>query len=120
MVHHPPRGRGASPPRAGYLYVRPHVLSIPPLSLLAQVAVGAFGLLSLVGACLIARFGGFSSESGTTFVSGGPALAMALIQAAGAWVSFSALLGQYGSKRRAYLLSLLLVTAAPLAVLAAR
>jgi hypothetical protein len=24
LVHHPPRGQGASPPRAGYLYVRQH------------------------------------------------------------------------------------------------
>ena len=94
------------------------MLSIPRLSLSAQIAVGAFGLLSLIGACLIARYGGFTSEAAGAFVSGGPALAMAFIQAAGAWVSFSALLGQHGSKPMAYLLSLFLVAAALTAVLA--
>ncbi len=95
------------------------------LSPVAQLAVATFGVLSLVGACLIASYGGFTTDTGGrgneyTFVSGPEAIAMALIQLAGAWTAFSAVLAQYFSKRKAYLVSIILVSAVPLAILTMR
>jgi hypothetical protein len=96
---------------------------IPRLSRGACWAVAAFGVLSLVGGCLIVYGGGFHTDRGgagpdASFVDGPAALVMAFLQLWGAWIAFAAVLAQTRFRDWLYVLSLGLVLV-PLMVLAA-
>lgn len=68
-----------------------------PLSRPALIAVGAFGVLSLLGGWLIVLGGGFHSatarhDPSTVFVGGAPAVVMALLQFSAAAIALTGVL----------------------------
>lgn len=70
-----------------------------PVSVPASIAVGAFGLLSLLGAWIVTRGNGFYHSPGkyavdAVFIGGLPALLMAVLQFAAAALAFTWLLRQ--------------------------
>lgn len=101
------------------------MFTIPRLSGAACVAVAAFGLLSLLGGCIVVYFGGFHTQQGrhggeVIFVSGLPGIVMAWLQLMGAWIALSAWFAQKLPPNRAYLLAAAVVVLAPVLVLVAQ
>lgn len=87
-------------------------------SLAGKLAIGAFAVLSLVGGWLIVVGGGFAHAPAkfskeVVFVSGLPALAMALIQFTGSAIAFTWLLRQKTSAVQATAIALALVFVPP-------
>jgi NaMN:DMB phosphoribosyltransferase len=94
------------------------MITIPRISGAGQIAVAAFGLLSMLGGWMIVFMGGFTTDAtGSPVVVAGPAAAfMAALQLLGAWLALAAVLAQHLSRERwAYALALGLL-AAPLPV----
>jgi len=99
------------------------MMTIPRISGAAQIAVAAFGLLSLLGGWMIVFMDGFTTDAtgSLVFVAGPAAAFMASLQLLGAWLALSAVLAQHLSRERwAYALALGLVAAPLLGYVALR